>query len=200
VTLTDLDRERIAVAVHESGHACAAVLMGASVHTSVVTRHSRSLGQAQGFTSYASNISQPALLAATFGGPWAEARFAARRHPTIYEIDAVFAGNGHSVKAALRAAAMAEGRDIEAAAARAVVPLLDRCWPAVTALARQLFFDGEVCNSDVAAALGLSPDPATRAVELAMLRAGAAPGSFTVSIPAASAVGRPRQREAVVAV
>jgi len=46
-----------------------------------------------------------------------------------------------------------------------------------------LWQDGEIFPGDVHAALGLSHDPATRAVELSMIRSGAAPGSFTVTMP-----------------
>jgi hypothetical protein len=60
------------------------------------------------------------------------------------------------------------------------------CWR------RFSYDDGEVFHADVCTALGLSRDPQARAFELAMICAGAAPGSFTVTPPG--------HREAVVSV
>ena len=63
----------------------------------------------------------------------------------------------------------------------AVVPLPQRCWPAICKLAGKLCAESHVRHADVTAALGLSVDPDTAAIELAHIRAGCAPGSFTVS-------------------
>ena len=183
MTLTKADRERAEVCVHESSHAVAAVLLGAEIRRAVVPRRSRSLGEPRGFCMYEPDISAAVLLAATYAGPWGAARLRAGRHPSRADILAVFDAGGCRDREALTAASLAEGRDVEAAAAGAVVPLLARCWPAVTDLARKLFFDGEVYNDDALEVLKLDRDPRVRACQLANFRAGVPLGSFTVSAP-----------------
>jgi hypothetical protein len=54
----------------------------------------------------------------------------------------------------------------------------------VAEVATKLHRHGKVTEADVLAALSLSADPATRMLELSMIRSGAAPGSFSVSRPA----------------
>lgn len=51
-------------------------------------------------------------------------------------------------------------------------PLLEWCWPAITAVARKLLREGEALHDDVAAALGLSADLGRHAFEIANIRAG----------------------------
>lgn len=79
-------------------------------------------------------------------------------------------------------------RDVLTAAGGVADPevelLIERCRAAVGANAAKLLRAGSVAEADVLAALGLSADPATRAMEASMIRAGAAPGSFSVSRPA----------------
>ena len=63
------------------------------------------------------------------------------------------------------------------------MPLLERCWPSVAELAANLHQHGQVSHADVLAALRLSADDQTRAVEVSMIRSGAAPGEVKVSRP-----------------
>ena len=67
------------------------------------------------------------------------------------------------------------------AAGAEVVPLLERCLPAISGVAARLWSDNAVTHADVWQELGLSTDPATRGVELAMIRSGSIPGRFTVT-------------------
>ena len=71
------------------------------------------------------------------------------------------------------------------AAAAHVVPVLERCWEAVIAAARQLHTEGEIGHADVCAALGLTDGGGPGSIELAMIRSGSRPGSFTITRPAA---------------
>ena len=57
-----------------------------------------------------------------------------------------------------------------------VAPLIERCWPAICKLAGKIYSDIVARHAAVAAALGLSADPATAAHQLALLRGGAALG------------------------
>ena len=97
---------------------------------------------------------------------------------------AAFDCGGHSDPKVLTAASLAQGRDAGAEAERLVVPVLTRCWSAVTGLALKLFSDNEIYNADVLAALGLSLESGVRALELVNFIAGAQLGSFTVSTAA----------------
>jgi hypothetical protein len=58
---------------------------------------------------------------------------------------------------------------------------MERCWPAIGRLAATICSDTVARHADVTAALGLSTDPATAAHELALIRGGCTPGSFTVT-------------------
>ena len=57
-----------------------------------------------------------------------------------------------------------------------VAPLIERCWPAICKLAGKIYSDIVARHAAVAAALGLSADPATAAHQLALLRGEAALG------------------------
>jgi hypothetical protein len=61
--------------------------------------------------------------------------------------------------------------------------LLTRCWHAVVVVAQRLWRDSEVRHADVCQALGLSDDGGPGSFELALIRSGHAPGSFTVTRP-----------------
>jgi hypothetical protein len=61
--------------------------------------------------------------------------------------------------------------------------MLERCWPAIWEVAAQLFSHSHARHDDVAKGLGLSADPETAAIEVAHIRAGCAPDSFTVRRP-----------------
>jgi hypothetical protein len=176
-TLADLtarERERIEVAFHEAGHAVMAVALGLRVRTAVVGQGARS--RARGHTAF-EELPEGHDAAVTFAGPWAQARWRAGRRPGTADLWRVLDGDGDG-----------DG-DYEVlcasgglAAAPAVEPLLERCWPAVVKVAQQLFATGEVFHADVCAALEIPPDD--NGHHLALIRSGSVPGSFTVT-PAA---------------
>jgi hypothetical protein len=113
-----------------------------------------------------------ALIA--YAGPFSQVRGRTGRRPTMRQMFAVMdAGGCRDYSELCASGGTVAGVD--------VVPLVERCWPAVTTVALKLFKDGAVKNADVLAALGLSADDEVRGIELAMIRSGSAPGSFTVS-------------------
>jgi len=152
--LSDTDLERLKVAHHEVGHAVAAVLFGGRVHKAVLGDTPR--------TEYdATPDGSDASIA--YAGPWSEARWLVGRHPGPRDIHRVLAGTSDD-----KTLCAAGGPT----AAPGVVALLERCWPAIGAVAKQLFLDGQVGHSDVCAALGLSDEGGAGSFELANIRAG----------------------------
>jgi hypothetical protein len=174
LTLADLtarERERIEVAFHEAGHAIMAVALGVTVQSAAVAQGARS--RPHGHTAFKDHLPIGHDAAVTYAGPWAQARWRVGRRPGMAEISRVLDASESDYKA-LCAAGGTE-------AAAGVEPLLERCWGSVTTLARKLYRDGEARHDDVCAALGLTDCGGPGSVELAMIRAGSAPGSFTVT-------------------
>ena len=162
--LTDADRHRIAAAFHEAGHAVAAVALGGRIQRSVLDDTPRTE-----FDVMPSGR-EPEV---TFAGLWCEARWLAGGHPGPLDIHRVLAANPADDKSLCAAGGHAEGAG--------VVSLLTRCWSPVVTVAKKLFRDGEVGHDDVCAALGLSDEGGPGSFELALIRSGSAPGTFTVS-------------------
>jgi hypothetical protein len=165
---------------HEAAHAVAGVLHGGVLQGArIVPGRVKAgvLGAPSGATTF-----EGGTLAATrhaevaYAGVWGQARGIAGRRPGWGEIRMALDGTGCHDKQVLTAAGGESAGD-------AVVPLLERCWPSVAELAAKLHEHGKVSHADVLAALRLSADDQTRAVELSMIRSGVAPGSFTVTRP-----------------
>ena len=159
-TFFEADRQRIAAAFHEAGHAVAAVVLGGRVHLAVLDDTPRIE-----FDVIASGR-EPEV---TYAGPWCEARWLAGGHPGPLDIHRVLAANPSDDKSLCAAGGPAVGAG--------VVSLLDRCWPAVKAVTKQLFYAGEIGHADVCAALGLSDDGGPGSLDLAVIRSGSAPAA-----------------------
>lgn len=161
--LTDAERTRIATAFHEAGHAVAAVLAGGRLD------HARLLdaGDLAGRTAY-SGVSAFDAPGVAYAGPWAEARWRAGRTPDLTAVYAAIETHTGDREALTAAGGGPLPRGIEST--------LERCWPAVAALAAELWA-GPIRHGDVLAALGVQADPE---VGLAMIRSGAVPGTFTL--------------------
>jgi hypothetical protein len=169
--LTARERERIEVAFHEAGHAVAATILNGRIRTAVVGE-SKTFGVA-GKTVF-DELPAGADAGATYGGPWAQARWQAGGRPGTADIWRVLDASASDYEALCAAGGTV--------AAAGVVPALERCWPSIAKLAGKLFVTGEIRHSDVCAALGI---PETdNGHHLALIRSGSAPGSFTVT-PAA---------------
>ncbi|OBJ46854.1 hypothetical protein A5630_10900 [Mycolicibacterium mucogenicum] len=159
-----VDRERLAVCVHEAGHAVAGVVLGAELSTVVVPPKGMPLagglkGQAR-FFDCPEHV-QPLV---SYAGPWAQAKFAAgHQRPTMRDFNAVLDTAGcHDARALTAAGGIHEGAGAQS--------ILDRCWPAVQTLARQLYSDWEASHLDVCAALGITDGGGYYSRQLASLR------------------------------
>jgi hypothetical protein len=176
-TLTTTQRERLAVAVHEAGHAVIGALHGATVSglrvLSVVDSEGRN-----GFCSY-KPFSGPVgaywgrILAA---GPMAEAVFRYGPQFNSGQLAALLDAR-HTDRDELARLAFSHGG--MTVPSTEVLPLLTRCWSSVAELATRLYTHGSATHRDVLDALGV-PGTSVQQHHAAAIRSGAVPGSFTV--------------------
>ncbi|MDL9947759.1 M50 family metallopeptidase [Gordonia sp. ABSL11-1] len=173
--ITAAEREQFAIAIHESGHAITATLLGDEVGVVELTPdHPTTLGQCTLSHETFPGVNNARIA---FAGPYSEAFW---RH------------GGPPPSAALRRVLMAGGRQDEKVVREsgderpADVPrLISNCWGSITGLARVLFINGSATQADIDKALFLPEhEPEARAFALASIRSGSAPGSFKVT-PAA---------------
>ena len=170
--LTPEEFEQLGICLHEAGHSVAGVIYGGYLRGARVD-----LGTLNGAANF-DGLDPARHPVVAYAGPWAAARWAVggRRQPTQAEIWRVLESGGCKDYKALTAAGTTAA-DIDPAA----LALLDRCWPAVVEVARQLHRSGNAIHGDVTRALGV---PLTNnAHHLSLIRSGYAPGSFTVSGP-----------------
>lgn len=165
LTLADItprERWHLELAVHEAAHAVTAVALGGTIRNAVVS-NSRVMG-VEGLTT-GTDMPHGRDSEIAYSGPWAQARFRAGRRPTQREVYNVLSRGGWKDERALIAAG---GTHL----GTAVVPLMERCWPAVVRVAQKLHKAGEVHQQDVLAALGVTDGGGLTSVELAGLRSG----------------------------
>lgn len=168
-TATDDQIEELRTCFHESGHAVACALYGGQIHRAVVLRPgslAASGAHHSGMTSYVANP-EHRRTEVTFAGIYAEARWTAGPHPAAASLRASMCTNGDDDRKLRRALAFGN-----AGTGAAVVPMLERCWPAVVTLARRLFRDSEAGHDDVLAALGVTDGGGPGSFQLANIRAG----------------------------
>lgn len=180
--LTEIEHVRLALSVHESGHAVAAALFGAHVGEVMVAHGGPRIapdGMA-GFCRFhdgtATQIHRPEIFAA---GVAAQALWQHGPRPTAPQFAALLRHNHQDDRQLRRLAAVAGDVPISPSA---VVPLVSRCWPAITELAVKLFQDKPVGHREVCAALRMPIKD--NAEHRGAILAGAVPGSFTIA-PAA---------------
>ncbi len=162
----EVDRDRLAVAVHEAAHAVAGAGLGAELHTAILPPKGMLLpGRLKGQTFFRDHPHGTAELIA-YAGPWAQAKFqAGGRRPTQREFFDLLNSTGCHDRRVLTAA----GGTHEGAG---VVPILDRCWDAVLTVARKLYNVGEAHRDDVLSALGITDGGGYYSSQLASLRSG----------------------------
>lgn len=162
--------------VHEAGHAIASTLYGGHVRSASVAGGLKA-GAIRGLTTI-DPMPEGRDAEIAYAGVWAQARWRHDRRPTQAEVHLVLDGSGRGDRAVLCAAGgMSRGA--------AVTPLLERCWDAVCTVAAKIATDNAVRHSDVCAALRIPVND--NGHELALIRGGCAPGSFTVTRPSVSA-------------
>lgn len=150
-----IDRERFATAIHEAGHAVAAVLYGGRVHLAVIDANPR--------TEY-EVLPERYRATITYAGPWCEARFIAGRHPGPADLHRALTASP-SDDQALCAAGGPSAVTADASM------LLTRCWSAVGRVAIRLYLHNKATHADVCTALGLSDEGGPGSFELAGIRA-----------------------------
>lgn len=165
LTLSDLserERARLNLCIHEAGHAVAGVLLGGELHNAVVTH--RRVHDDSGLTTFADRPPgrDPEIA---YSGPWSEARFAAGGRPTRQQVMAVLHNTGHRDDRVLLASGGLH-------AGHTITPLLEMAWPAVIRTAQQLWRTGEATHDDVLKALGVDDGGGPGSTQLANLRAG----------------------------
>lgn len=164
--LTARQRQHLEICVHEAGHAVAGVVLGAQLRTAVVS-DSRVSG-VEGLTSF-SDSPHGRDEEIAYAGPWAQAKFrAGGRRPTQREMFALFDGGSRGDCGVLLAAG---GTHL----GHAVQPVIERAWPAVIRVAKQLHRAGEVTQTAVCEALGITDGGGPGSSQLAGLRAGMRP-------------------------
>lgn len=145
-----VDRDRLALAVHEAGHAVAGVVLGAELRNAYLVPENIKMpdgrkGEAR-FGARPHGTDEQIVYA----GPWAQAKFAAGgRRPTQREFYAVMATSGvHDDRVLTAAGGIHEGAGAQ--------PIIDHCWDAVLTVAKTLYNVGEVHEEDVLNALGVN--------------------------------------------
>ncbi|ORL76409.1 M50 family metallopeptidase [Prescottella equi] len=168
-SMTEAKRQRITTAVHEAGHAVAAVMAGARIMA--VTLHSDP--KTPGSCTF---VDLPAGkdAAVAYAGPWCEARLRFGARPRLEHIQAAIAANpgDHSDLAEYGPPLP---RDTES--------LLETCWSTIVKLAATLYAEGRLAHRDVTAALGIPLLNGHLSTEASMIRSGCEPGSFTCHQP-----------------
>jgi hypothetical protein len=171
--LTDAERHRCLLAVHEAGHAIAATLLGGKIAKAVLIHPP---GRDMEGKTVHRVVPEGTWSQILYAGPWAEARWLAGKRPSSRQVWARLADSGQRDYAEL---SMCGGT----VAGAGVVPLLQRCWSSVIAAAKVLHKEGEITRHDVLDALHLTE--ATAPMGLAVIRSGCAPGTFIITRPAA---------------
>lgn len=166
--LTAKERLHVELCVHEAAHAVTGVTLGAQLRTSVVVR-SR-IWPPEGLTCFESrDFPEHRNAEIAYSGPYGQAKFrAGGRRPSQQQVFSVLRTCGYKDDRVLTASTPADGVHT----GRDVVPLLNRCWPAVLRVAQQLARTGEVHQADVLAALGVDDGGGLTSVQLASLRSG----------------------------
>lgn len=177
-TPTEADISQFAIAVHEAGHAVAGVLFGAQLNRAAVFDRLDTQGR-RGLTEFATgSLAEAHRALVAYAGPWAEAKWTHGRGgaPTMADLHRVMGASGRRDGSVLCASGIPPG-----IAGTEVTGLLTRCWTPVKQVAKRMFVDGAASHADVCAALGLADNGGPGSVELALIRAGHAPGSFTLT-------------------
>ncbi|MCV7090076.1 hypothetical protein [Mycobacterium interjectum] len=162
--------------IHESAHGLAGVVLGGRLRAASVT------GLKTGGPFRALTTLDPMPLGhdpeVALAGPWSQLRWRHDRRPTQAELYRILEVNRHGDHAVLLAAG-------GTAAGSGVIPLLERCWGPICQLASKIATTTVVRHADVCAALGIPAKD--NGHDLALIRGGAAPGSFTVTRPSVPA-------------
>jgi hypothetical protein len=154
------------LAIHEAGHAVAAVLLGGTVDLARLFGHNRN--DPWGLTTY-HRMPEWSRRSVMYAGPWAEARWRTGHSPTAAELHRAF---GINTSDCSQLFARRDPGDLDHLD---IVPALQRSWKPMIRVAQQIARKGEADDGYVRAALGLSRDPDLAAYQLAAGRSGSTP-------------------------
>ena len=173
--LSDTDRQRLGLAVHEAAHAVVGVLHGATVESATLTADG-----SDGDCTFTSEVfatstrGHRSLIAAA--GAAAAAVFHHGPQPSLRQVEAQL---GDSDREDLRLTSLSSRQSLPEQLTE-VLPVVLRCWSAIGTLAAGLYLGNELSHADVCTALGLADGGGPGSLELAIIRSGGAPGTFTV--------------------
>ncbi|MBM4536278.1 hypothetical protein GS433_17975 [Rhodococcus hoagii] len=167
--MTKAQRRRATTAVHEAGHAVAAVMAGARI--TAVTLHDDP--NTPGSCTF-EDLPAGKDAAVTYAGPWCEARLRFGASPRLEHIQAAIAENpgDHS-----------DLTEYGPPLPRNTESLLETCWPTIVALAAMLYAEGSLTHRDVTAALGIPERDGHLSSAAGSIRMGFEPGTFTTYEP-----------------
>lgn len=163
--LTEAERDRLAIAIHEAGHAVMGTLLGGRLHTAVVAE-----GATFGLTGETvfDELADHFTASTAYAGPLAEARFRFGPTPRVDQVWAVLDGCGSRDQTAI-VAAVGVSRPPNSAM---IAKQLTTCWSSIATVANRLYFEGEVRHADVCAALGVTDGGGPGSFQLANIKAG----------------------------
>jgi hypothetical protein len=179
--LSPAQARRIGLAAHEAGHAVVGVLYGATIDQASLTADGDDglcSFDADSFGAEA-RVYRSHIAAA---GAVAAAMFHYGPRLGWQQIDDQLHGTDRDE---LRAAAFSGYGQPMSAPLMAVRPLVQRCWTPIVKLATEMYFGRNIGHDDVCTALGLTDEGGSYSAELAMIRSGRVPGTFTMTRGAA---------------
>ena len=185
--------DRLVAAVHEAGHAVAALVYGGDVRSAeVFVRDDRPvLVGRDGWKLNGVCMTEALPLVAhvrqhliTAAGPAAEAIARHGQNPTPAQLHGILAGTKDHQDLQRHALTASSAVGVSDPVSE-VLPVMRRCWPAIAQLACDMDDGRTLTHEDVAAALGLSKDRGLHSFELANIAAGLRPipnpPAFTVT-------------------
>lgn len=174
--LTDRERQLIEVCCHEASHATIGVILGGRLQyaTCGVLEGDEPIRGKTVFSALPAGA-EPSVF---FAGPYGQARWRADGRPSQRDVSDCMGSGCDSDQSVLLAAG---GSHLGAG----VTALVDRCWGVITSVAGKLASQHTVRQDLIEKMLGLSADPPTAALQLALIRSGSRPGSFKVTAPVA---------------
>lgn len=173
LTRSGVSPTRVALALHEAGHAVVGAVYGATTELATLSAdssHGLCTFTADGFGPSA-HAYRPHIAAA---GAVAAAMLAHGPRPALHHIDRHLHGPDRHELHTMSLSTMQP----MSASLLAVRPLVHQCWDAIADLATGLYFGDEISHADVCSALGLTDGGGPASMQLALLRSGGTPGSF----------------------
>lgn len=172
MTTTDLDRterarRRVALMVHECGHAIIAALHGATITEVTINDDEES-----GNTQISEPLGDDATAAVALAGPIAEASFSYGPRPSIPEIRSMLDGQCTADNTGDYDYLLASGQPLPLH----VVKLVDTCMPAIHTLVMHMINNGgKADHQAVCAALNIPEEGGHLSAAASQIRAGFAP-------------------------